>query len=192
MRTEADFQLDVVLDAKAEIHEQDDGTTIIEGIASDFDFDRADEAFEPGVWEAAEKAFMQNPVLLYHHKPDFAVGRVLEVKHLGDPGMWVKAILDAPEPGTQAADVVRKVRSGTIKAFSVGGKFFRRKGQDGRTRIWKSDWRELSITPLPVNPRTLFGVAGKAFEDEADEYTELGKRLTDLSNTLDGLLERVK
>lgn len=187
MRTSADFQLDVVLDTKAAVHEQDDGTTIIEGLASDFDFDRADEAFEPGVWEEAEKAFMRNPILLYHHKPDTAVGRVLEVTHKPGEGMWVKALIDAPEPGTFVADVVRKVRSGTIRAFSVGGIFKRRQGADGKPRIHKVDWRELSITPLPVNPRTLFSVAGKAFEED-----DTVSRLEKLNNTFDDLLERTE
>lgn len=185
MQTSAEFQLDIVLDTKAEIHEQDDGTTIIEGIASDFDFDRQDEAFEPGVWEAAEKAFMRNPILLYHHKSDTAMGRVLEVSHRPE-GMWVKAMLDAPEPGTFPADIVRKVRSGTIRAFSVGGKFHRRKGADGKPRIHSADWRELSITPLPVNPRTLFAVAGKAFDGDGESSVE--KRLQDLNDRLDALL----
>lgn len=187
MQTSAEFQLDIVLDTKAAIHEQDDGTTIIEGLASDFQLDRQDEAFEPGVWEESEKAFMRNPILLYHHKPDTAMGRVLEVSHRPE-GMWVKAMLDAPEPGTFVADIVRKVRSGTIRAFSVGGKFYRRKGADGKPRIWKSDWRELSITPLPVNPRTLFAVAGKAFDGTGESSVE--ERLLKLNSDLDALLAK--
>lgn len=161
----ADFEFGFTLDGKAESTKQDDGSVLIEGYASDFGLDRQEEAFEPGAFEEGLKSYMDsNPILLYHHKFDTALGKVLEAK-VDTHGLFVKALVDAPEPGTQTADYVRKIRNGVIKGFSVGGKFYRRATAAGQ-RIFKCDLREISCTPLPVNQRTLFAVAGKAFQEE--------------------------
>ena len=169
----ADFEFGFTLNSKALVTEPDDnGHVYIEGLASDFGLDRQDEAFEPGAFEDGLKAYMDNnPILLYHHKPDVALGQVIEAK-ITPQGLHVKARVDAPEPGTMIADYVRKIKEGTLRAFSVGGKFYRRMTALG-PRIFKCDMHELSVTPLPVNPRTLFAVAGKAFEsaEELDSLT---------------------
>lgn len=167
----ADFQFGFALEGKAvDITPQDDGTVIVEGYAADFDLDRQEEAFEPGAFEQGLKAYLDsNPILLYHHKSDTALGQV-ESATIDGKGMFVRARVDAPEPGTIIADYVRKIKAGTLRAFSVGGKFYRRMTANG-PRIFRADIGEISITPYPVNPRTLFAVAGKAFESapEADE-----------------------
>lgn len=161
----ADFELNFVLGGKAVAvsNAAEDGSFFIEGLASDFGLDRHDEAFEDGAFETGLKSYMDtNPILLYHHKPDTALGQVVEA-NVTPEGLHVKARVDAAEPGTVIADYVSKIKSGTIRAFSVGGKFYRRMTAAG-PRIFKCDFRELSVTPLAVNPRTLFAVAGKAFE----------------------------
>lgn len=184
----ANFEFAFTLDGKAVTTEQEDGSLIIEGLAADFGLDRQDEAFEPGAFEAGIKSFMEtNPILLYHHKYDTALGRVLEANII-PAGLHVKALVDAPEPGTIIADYVRKIRAGTLKAFSVGGRFFRRQTPNG-PRIFKCDMAELSITPLPVNPRTLFAVAGKAFEtapeaEEEIDVTDFDERLARIDAAL--------
>lgn len=166
----ADFQFEFTLDGKALVTEDDNGDFFIEGLASDFGLDRQDEAFETGAFEDGLKSFMAtNPIVLYHHKTDTALGRVVNAE-LTNAGLHVKAQIDAPEPGTLIADYVRKIKNGTLKAFSVGGKFYRRMTENG-PRIFKCDLREISITPLAVNPRTLFSVAGKAFETTEDTFT---------------------
>lgn len=158
----ADFSFGFTLGEKAVVTE-DDGHVYIEGLASDFGLDRQEEAFEPGAFEHGLKAYMEsNPVLLYHHKSDTALGQVVGA-NLTPDGLHVKARVDAPEPGTIIADYVRKIKNGTLRAFSVGGKFYRRMTASG-PRIFKADIGEISVTPYPVNPRTLFAVAGKAFE----------------------------
>lgn len=201
MKLDAPFTLDFTLDQKA-VTEEDDGSVYVQGYASDFGMDRQDEAFEPGAFDAGLKSFMQNPVVLYHHKFDTALGQVVELDNRQD-GLWVKAKLDAPEPGTEKADIIRKVKSGTIRGFSVGGKFYRRKGHDGKARIHKADIMELSITPLPINSRMLMEVVGKAFEDDflaeapEDELSEsdakaILAKLEDISAVFDEALDQIE
>ena len=165
-KTEAPFQADFVLDRKA-VHEEDDHL-IVEGYAADFGEDREDEAFEPGAFDEGMKAFMQsNPIVVYHHKYDQPLGTVMEWEKKSQ-GPWVKVRVERPEPQTPLADVYNKIKSGIVKGFSIGGRFHRRQDAEGRTRIHRCDVAELSITPLPVNPRTLFAVAGKAFGEDPD------------------------
>jgi HK97 family phage prohead protease len=181
----ADFDFGFTLDSKAMVEEADDGTIIIEGYASDFGLDRQDEAFEPGAFEEGIKSFMDNPVLLYHHKTDTALGQV--EKLVPKPqGLWVRARVDKPEPNTIIADYARKIKSGVLRGFSVGGKFFRRMTPSG-PRIFKCDLREVSVTPLPVNPRTLFAVAGKAFDNMEGMDSPVVVDTTDLEERIEKL-----
>lgn len=140
------------------------GDLYIEGLASDFDLDRQGEAFEPGAFQKGLKSFMDtNPILLYHHKFDQALGQVVAAD-LSPEGLHVKARVDKPATGSWAEDVFNKIRRGTVKAFSVGGIFKRHMTPKG-PRIFDVDLGEVSVTPFPVNPRTTFAVvAGKAFE----------------------------
>lgn len=186
MKEQAPFQLDVLLDAKAVVAEADAGDGLwIEGWASDFEVDRQDEAFMPNAFSKAINQYLKNPVLLYHHMADKAVGQVKDLKLAPDKGLYVKAWLDKPADGTEDANIYNKVKSGTIRAFSVGG-VFRRKQTPMGPRIHEVDLREISITPLPVNPRSLFAVAGKAFGTEPDLAAHLDA-LTELVEAQDEL-----
>lgn len=161
----AQFQYDFFLDQKAHsVTEDENGDLFIEGYASDYGLDRQEEAFEPGAFEEGLKAFMEtNPIMLYHHKFDQALGQFVDAR-IDQKGLWVKGRVDKPEPGTWAADVYNKIKKGTIRAFSVGGIFRRRQTPNG-PRIFKCDLGEISVTPFPVNPRTTFALAGaKAFD----------------------------
>lgn len=167
----AEFQLDFVLEGKADstvITEDENGDLYIEGYAADFEVDRQNEAFEPGAFAKGLKAFMEtNPVMLYHHKADHALGQFVDAR-LDEKGLWVKGRVDKPAPGSWAEDVVAKIKRKTIRGFSVGGIFKRRYNPvTQRPSIFECDLAEISVTPFPVNPRTMFAVAGKAFEGVA-------------------------
>ncbi len=181
MSQQAEFQFDVVLGQKAVVQEQSNGDLIIEGYASDYEADRQDEFFEAGAVNDGLKAYLEsNPILLYHHQSGNALGQVLEAK-IDNVGAWVKARIDKPAAGTWAQDVYQKVKRGTIRGFSIGGRFFRRHDQkSGLTKIYKADIHEISVTPYPVNPRTLFGVATKAFGDEPDPRERRLQQLSEI------------
>lgn len=166
MKDSAPFTFDFALDSQAVV-ELEGKALRIEGYAAGFDRDRENEAFERGVFDKGlEKYFQRNPILCYHHHTDQALGVVEEAK-LDGKGLFVKAKLDDPEPGTPLADVWNKVKSGTIKGFSVGG-IFKRKMTPHGPRIYNADVAEISVTPVPMEPGSLFALAGKAFGVEPD------------------------
>lgn len=160
------------VDSKAaNVSESDDGRVWIEGIASDWDEDRHDEAFLPNAFDDAVETFLKtHPALIYHHDFSKALGKVTELTKT-DKGWYMKAYIDPPADGSWAEDVVNKVKSGTIKGLSVAGRFFRQQTPNG-PRIHKADLIEISVTPMPVNPRTLFSVTQKALDGfaETDEF----------------------
>jgi HK97 family phage prohead protease len=167
----APFEYNFILDGKAvddkpkpNIEELEDGTLIIEGYASDFGLDRENEAFEPGAFERGIKSFIEtNAPLCYHHKRDVQLGEVTEAR-TDDHGLKIKARIDPTEPGTEMRNIWNRIKSGATKGLSVGG-FFRRKLTPNGWRIHDVDLTEISVTPVPVNPRTTFAVvAGKAFD----------------------------
>ena len=178
------------VDTKAVIREEG-GDLFIEGFASDFDEDRDGEAFEPGAFDAGVKTFLEsNPVLLYHHDFGKALGQV-ESLEKREGGLWMRARIDKPEGGW-ASDVYEKVKRGTIRGLSVGGKFYRRMTEKG-PRIFNVDLIEISVTPTPANPRTLFAVAGKSFSDQPDleALSQISGGLDRLDAVLDGFEKRL-
>lgn len=184
LKESAPFQLDFALDSNA--HVELDGKALrIEGYAAGFNTDRENEAFLPGVFDRGlDKYFKSNPVLCYHHHTDQALG-VVESAKLDGKGLFIKARLDDPEPNTPLADVYNKVKSGTIKGFSVGG-IFRRKMTPAGMRIHSTDIAEISVTPVPMEAGSLFSVAGKAFDGFDSPEEEAIAKITALVDDLEG------
>jgi len=170
------------------VEEGDDGTLYIEGLAADFETDRDAEAFEPGAFQRGLDAYMANPVLMHVHRPDEQLGQVTEAT-LGAKGLHVKGEIPRPPDGTWAAHAYNLIKRGMMRGFSVGGAFKRHMTPDG-PRIFEVDLQEISVAPIPVNPRTLYGVAGKAFGEDPDAI-EVDARLTSVSEHFADALERV-
>jgi HK97 family phage prohead protease len=159
------------------------GGQVIEGQAGGVDIDRSLEAFEPGVLAKSAAKFMRtNPVLCYHHHVDEALGVVEQMGVNSNGKLYARARLDEPEPHTKLADVFRKVKSGTIKGLSVGG-IFRRKMTPQGMRIHDFDMYELSVTPVPMEPGSLFTLAGKALSNESG--ADRLKKLAELRAAMD-------
>lgn len=165
----AEFYLDAVPaspDGKA-VEETEDGDLIIEGTASDFSLDREGEAFAPGAFQKAIQDFLAGGApLLYHHHNDQQLGRVLDLRPEPDR-LYFKAIVPKPAESSPLADVYTKIKRGMMRTVSVRGFF--EKAANGL--IEKADLAEISVTPLPVNPRALFAVAQKAFAEDDFELS---------------------
>lgn len=188
MKTEAPFQADSFFDCKSQVTTTNSGVVVIEGLASDWGLDDQDEVFEPGAFQKGIDKFLStNPVLLYHHDGGKALGKVTNLEETDD-GLQMRAEIDPPAKGSWAEDIVNKIKTGTIRGLSVRGKFRRRPSEAGMvSKIFEAGLREISVTPLPVNPRTMFAVAAKAFDDEPDGMADQLAALQGTVNNLEGL-----
>lgn len=162
--TTAPYTWDFELDKKS-VTETATGDVIVSGYASTYDEDRMAEAFLPGCFEAGLRRFLDtNPQVLWMHQYDVPLG-IVEDARLDKKGMWVRCRLDAPTPGSAAEDIVRRVLRGSLKAFSVGGRWSRKMTPQGM-RIHTADVMEVSIASVPVNASALIdSVARKSFEN---------------------------
>lgn len=149
--------------SKSRVREDGD-KLIISGLASNFDLDREGDRMARTAFDEALKRYQENPILLYNHSYSRPMGRVTKAE-INDAGLFVEAELPKPEPGTEAANIWRLVKSGVVRAFSVGA-VFTRKMIGGVQTITSADLREISIASVGMVPQALFSVqAGKAFGD---------------------------
>lgn len=151
-----------------------DGDLYIEGWAADVGLDDQDEYFTGEALKAAAAEFMSsgNTPLLFHHKADMQLGEVtlLEPRERepGHWGLWMKARVEKPSDSHPIlADAYRKIARGTMKGLSVAGRFFGERTPQGM-RLARAKFREISVTPFPVNSATLASVAAKAFPADED------------------------
>lgn len=148
----------------------EDGDLLIEGWAADFEgLDRQGENFTRGAFEHSIKTFLNgSAALCFHHKHDLAIGSVLELREVEGKGLYMKARVDRQGPSSPLRYIYDGIRKGSYRGLSVGG-FFKRKRTASGWRISSVDFTEVSVTPVPVHPRTSLAViAGKALDDAAD------------------------
>lgn len=165
---QADFNLGVTLPLEKGLTEGQDGDLIIEGLAADYSIDRQGEAFVPGCFEKAIGKFLERGgPLMFHHKHDMQLGQVLDLQSRDD-GLFIKAIIPKPADGSPLADIYNKIKRGMMKGVSVFGTAVREMTANG-PRIVDTDLQEISITPMPIGPNALIGVAQKAFPADFDD-----------------------
>src|SRR5688500_2800379 len=126
--------------------------------------DRENEAFLPGVFQKSiDKFLAAGGPLVFQHRPQ--LGQLGQVTAL-DPtpnGLFMKAIIPKPADSSPLADIYQKIKRRMMRGLSASGPC-KRVMTRGGPRISEIDLQEISVTAVPVNPRTLFAVATKALE----------------------------
>ena len=121
-------------------------------------------------YEALDKAwdkYAKNPVILYNHSKTYGViGRMTNfaMEDYEDYGM---VPVGTAEIDSGEKDIVRKIRKGMLKAFSIGFvakaavKVCEDKDEDCYIKFTEIDWVETSVVDVPASPGALFGVEKK-------------------------------
>lgn len=163
------------IEGKALVHASDakdgkPGKLIVHGKVADFDWDREDEIFEPGAFDKGLEEFKKNPIMVYSHAKQImdTVNGPSGYVQIGkwDPdsfekradGLYARGEVYEPSSPAMKDLYYSQIERGDMRGASVGGKFTRHRGGDGRVRISKVDLQEISLAPKPVNPRTLMSV----------------------------------
>lgn len=169
---------------------EDNGDMIIEGWAANFDgIDRQGENFVDGAFVQGIKSFLAGQAALcFHHKHDQVLGKVLDLKEVEGKGLYMRARVDgAIKDHPTLGAIYSQIKNGTLNALSVGG-FFRRAATNLGTRITDMDFTEISITGVPVHPKTSFDViAGKALEGFESQTDTIQTGEQPLDNFLESL-----
>lgn len=129
--------------AFSKVEEQDDGTIIVEGIASSESVDSDGEVVKASAIEAALPDYMRDGTgaLREMHQP-LAAGTA--IASVADNVTTIKAHVVDPV-------AVKKVKTGVYKGFSVGGKVTSRDSVDKNT-ITGLRLIEISLVDRPANP----------------------------------------
>lgn len=144
----------------------------VEVIASDESVDRWGDVIEVNGWDLAN--FRRNPVILTDH-----VYSIMNIVGAGEPRiekgqLRVRITLDAPESNRTAAIVGNLLKSGSLRAVSVGflpkarKKILDAEGNwTGGFRFTSQELVEVSWVAVPANPNALLADAPKV--DHPDE-----------------------
>jgi HK97 family phage prohead protease len=156
------------------LHEDDDGSVHICGMASTHDEDRANDVIMAEAWTKGGLGnFEKNPIILFNHDYNKPIGRATGLK-VTDNGLELKAKISKSAPD----HVAQLVKEGILGAFSVG---FRVKDADYLSetdglKIKDAELFEVSVVSVPCNQAATFSLA-KSF-DSMDEYNEFKKTFT--------------
>jgi len=139
----------------------------IMGIASTQTPDRDGEVINQDGWDL--KSFKKNPVIMASHKwHNFPIGRATKIAIEKGKLVFTMVLSEATQEAREASQLVKE---GILKAFSVG--FIpRKRSEDDRNVIEKSELLEISLVSIPCNPQAL--VTAKGFKDNemAQEITK--------------------
>ncbi len=153
----------------------DDGTII--GVASSEDKDRDGDVIKVDGWEL--KNFKKNPVLLWSHRQDFPIGKVLDIWKEGKKLMFKAKMYLKDEMGMK---VYNFLKDGMLNTVSVG--FMPKEFDDGK--FTKQELFELSVVPVPSNPEAMV-TAVKEFGLGFDFIKSIKKETPNI-NTIKGAI----
>lgn len=133
----------------------DNDGLLLKGYAATWNRDRIGDEFNPYSLDRTVKAYLAtNPVLLFNHNYGFpAIGRVLNAEIHRDKGLWVECLMPKPAPGGLASEIWDAAKNGILRAFSVGGKWFKQ-DKGSHNAIMDADLIEISLCNVGVNPDT--------------------------------------
>jgi hypothetical protein len=138
---------------------QDDGSLLVEGIASSESRDCQKEIITADAMKAALPEYMKFANVREMHQPK-AAGVATECEVI-DGQTMLKALIVDPT-------AIIKVESGTYKGFSIGGKVTSRDSVD-KTIITGIELSEISLVDRPANPDAVFNMYKMDNVDDTDE-----------------------
>lgn len=146
------------------VHDQDDGTIIVEGVASTQDQDSDGETITSDAIKSAIPDYMKFGAVREMHQAK-AAGTALNID-VADTGITtIKAhIVDG--------EAIKKVKSGVYKGFSVGGSVTKRDDLN-KTIITGINLIEVSLVDRPANPNAVITCyKADGIEPEAEQTQE--------------------
>lgn len=167
-----DFPIKIV---KNYITKEADGENwYIEGYATTSDYDLHGDIISDEAIKASENDLIENSTVLYNHRDDQPIGRVVATKFTKQ-GLWIKVLISKTEP-----NIWKKITEGVLNKFSIGARvleatkdFVEDIGKVA-TIIRKMLLVEVSLVAVPANPKAraldfYIGKALREFEEKGGE-----------------------
>ncbi len=147
----------------------------IEGYAATDDYDLHGDIITEDALRASENDLLENSTVLYNHRDDQPIGKVVATR-LERDGLWIKVLISKSEP-----DIWHKITEGVLNKFSIGAKvleatkdFVEDLGKVA-TIIKSILLVEVSLVAVPANPkaRALNWYIDKALKKHEQEGGEI-------------------
>jgi HK97 family phage prohead protease len=155
---------------------QDDGSIIIEGLASTSAVDRVGDVITPDAWTKSGGIdnFKKNPIILFNHSYSKPIGKAIEI-HTSAEGLFIKAKISKA-----SGDVGELIKDGVLGAFSVGFmiKDAEYISETNGLKITDAELFEVSVVSIPANQDAVFSLA-KSF-DTTEQYKDFIKSINGL------------
>lgn len=168
---------------KVKSAEEENGSITIEGYANTTSKDRVGDIVLPEAWtKGGMNNYVKNPIVLAFHDHKLPVGEVVDYS-VDNNGLHIVA-----EISKAAGNIYELVKSGILKAFSVG--FALKDAEYDREQdtffVKDLELHEISVVSIPANADAIFSLR-KSFNTESD-YTEFrNKFIKESSNKEDDI-----
>lgn len=150
---------------------QEDGSIVIEGMASTDSVDRVGDVVSAQAWTKSDGLanYKKNPIILFNHQYAKPIGKAIEVK-TNSQGLFIKARISKA-----SGDVGELIKDGVLGAFSVGMRVKDAEYVSSTDGFLIKDVElfEVSVVSIPANQDAVFSLA-KSFET-AEEFEEFKK-----------------
>ena len=175
--------------ASKSLTEQSNGTLILKGILATCGVDRYREQFDEDSLRREFKAyFVRNPVVVDEHKLTKVLGRLTDYTFTDRGEIEVEAEIPRPPEG-ELMSTYQRIKSGVLRAFSIGGKWKRLPSVGGVEKLYPVEIVESSVAGLGVNRDALFEVVGTKAMGDMDAELERLATLTAGPSPLDDALD---
>ncbi len=132
------------------VEQRDDGTLKVSGVASSETRDSDGEVILATAIAAALDDYRRFPAVREMHRADTAAGTALDIRVDADKRTRVEALIVDPV-------TCKKITTGTLRGFSVGGKVLKRSDADPSV-IEALALTEISVVDRPANPEAVVTV----------------------------------
>lgn len=161
----------VPFDSKS-LTEESNGTLILRGILATCGVDRQNEQFDgPSLRREFERYFSRNPVVVDEHRLSRVIGRLISYDFTPRGEIEVEAEIPRPPEGELMSTYLR-IKSGVLRAFSIGGKWKRLPSVNGVEKLVPLEILEASVAGIGVNADATFELVGEKAMGSLDDELE--------------------
>ena len=126
-----------------------DGTLILKGTLATCGVDRQMEAFdEASLRTAFQKYFERHPMVVFNHRLNQSIGKLIAANFTRSGEIEVEAeIPKPPEDDRELTGIYQRIKSGVLRAFSIGGRWKRYRCRMGSPNCSLPKWLSPPLPP---------------------------------------------
>lgn len=180
-RIQTPFTVDKEHKPDHEGYDKDEDDVVVYGpvyVGDEKMLDRHKELVAPQAIMDSWDSYAKNPVILYNHRKDYGVIGMMEHVEMGDyekpDGTKIQAVFGRARIDSGEEAIVRKIRKGMLKAFSIGfiakAAIKEGRGDDAYLKFTNIEWIETSVVDIPASPNALFNVSKSLVSYDGEKH----------------------